>query len=164
MFATKENLVKYGFTGFKAINELGRDVTILPKQRGVYVIVNPISALKGFLKEGTGGHFKGKNPNVSVEELDTNWVKDAIVVYIGQAGGKGSAATLQGRIRQYLDFGKGKPVGHYGGRLIWQISHSKDLLVAWKVTLNEDPSTVETQLLNEFKESYNMLPFANLRM
>ncbi len=164
MFTSKENLIKHGFTGFKTINELCKDSTILPKQKGVYVVINPLPSSKDFLKVGTGGHFKAKNPNISVEELNAKWVSDAIVVYIGQAGGNGSAATLQKRIKQYLDFGKGKAIGHYGGRLIWQIKHSKDLLIAWKALDKEDSCAVETKLLTDFKEHYGVLPFANMRM
>ena len=39
-----------------------------------------------FLSRGTGGFFKGKDPNVSITELETNWVENTCVVYIGKAG------------------------------------------------------------------------------
>lgn len=69
-----------------------------------------------FLSHGTGGFFKGKDPNVSITELETNWVENTCVVYIGKAG-----TTLQKRLNQYLKFGNGQNIGHWGGRYIWQI-------------------------------------------
>ena len=66
----------------------------------------------------TGEFFKGKNPNVVLDELKKNWIDDTLVVYIGKAGGGNSKATLKSRLRQYFGFGQGKSIGHWGGRLI----------------------------------------------
>jgi hypothetical protein len=82
-----------------------------------------------------------------LEELSKNWVENSFVVYVGQAGGNDSAATLRKRLKQYLDFGKGKPVGHYGGRLIWQIQHHPEILIAWKVLTKDDPKIIERKLI-----------------
>jgi len=164
MVTSIKELTRYGFTGFKTVSELRNNLAVLPKQKGVYIVINPLPGSKNFLTKGTGGHFKGKDPNVFVEELNAKWVMNSPVVYIGQAGGGSSAATLQKRIKQYLDFGNGKAIGHYGGRFIWQISHNKDLIIAWKTLDNENPSVVETELLTSFRRHYNALPFANLRM
>jgi hypothetical protein len=78
------------------------------------------------------------------------------LVYIGKA------ARLRTRLRQYRDHGQGKPVGHWGGRYIWQLSDSGELLVAWKVT-NDAPRLVEKEMLAAFVDRYGQLPFANLR-
>jgi hypothetical protein len=72
--------------------------------------------------------------------LKDKWVENCSILYIGQAGGNGSVTTLKKRINQYLDFGKGKPIGRYGGRLIWQLSHHSELIVAWKIT-SSNPRT-----------------------
>ena len=151
-----------GFIGFKSIFELWKDHSAIPNEKGVYLIINPKCKLKKFLDKGVGGCFKQKDPNVSVDVLSNNWVENSFVVYIGQAGGNGSAATLRKRLKQYLDFGKGKPVGHYGGRLIWQIKHHPELLIAWKVLKNEDPKIIERKLINDFVNDYGKMPFANL--
>jgi hypothetical protein len=72
------------------------------------------------------------------------------------------AARLRTRLRQYRDHGQGKPVGHWGGRYIWQLGGSGELRVAWKVT-GEHPRLLEQEMLTTFLERYGQLPFANLR-
>jgi hypothetical protein len=162
MYKSIDTIKAAGFIGFKSITELWKDHSEIPNEKGVYLIINPESESKRFLNKGVGGFFKQKNPNVSLEELLKNWVDNSFVVYIGQAGRNGSAATLRKRLKQYLDFGQGKPVGHYGGRLIWQIQHHSELLIAWKVLKNDDPKIIERQLINDFVNNYGKMPFANL--
>jgi len=123
-----------------------------------------------FINPGTGGFFKGKNPNVSIEVLENNWVNETMVVYIGQSGGirngKWSNETLHSRISTFMAFGQGQDVMHYGGRLIWQIKDSKDLVVCWKPLPMKilDPKAYEKQLIQEFKSNFSqMRPFANLQ-
>lgn len=160
-FKDIEQIKKAGFTGFKTMKELFADSSAIPKIKGVYLVLNPTK--KGeFLTVGTGGHFKGKNPNVSVSELEANWVDDTIVVYIGKAGKDGSSATLQSRLRQYFGFGQGKNVGHWGGRFIWQLKNSADLVVCWKALPTTDPRTVEADLIQDFVSKFSQRPFANL--
>ena len=110
---------------------------------------------------GTGGHFKRKDPNVSIDVLKLNWV-DSLVVYIGQAGGGASNATLNSRLKQYFRFGQGKNAAHYGGRYIWQLENSEDLIVCWKPLPNDDSRTMERQLIKSFKNEFSKRPFANL--
>jgi hypothetical protein len=158
---TIEGIKKEAFTGFKTMKELFNDNSAIPQMKGIYMVLN-LSKEKEFLSVGTGGFFKGKNPNVSIQELENNWVENAIVVYIGKAGGEESDATLQSRLGQYFRFGQGKNVGHYGGRLIWQLKNSADLVVCWKELPTEDPRMVETGLIREFVTQFSKRPFANL--
>jgi hypothetical protein len=153
---------KAGFAGFKTVKELWNDHSVIPNERGIYVVINPDCSMNKFLTKGVGGYFKEKDPNVSLSELTSNWVESSPVLYIGQAGGNGSSATLRKRLKQYLDFGKGKPVGHYGGRLIWQLAHHGSLIVAWKITPQTDPRVEEKIYINDFVSHYGKLPFANL--
>lgn len=118
-FNNIEELKMFGFIGFKKMSELFEDSLIIPKIKGVYFVLNLDSKPLEFLEIGTGGYFKGKNPNISVDELKSNWIDNTIAVYIGKAGKDGSDATLQSRLRQYIKFGQGGNIGHYGGRLIW---------------------------------------------
>ena len=159
-----EDLKTYGFVGFKRLSEVFDDYSVLPKVRGIYLILNPAHADDPeFLPVGTGGLFKSKDPNVDMDELGANWVKNRLIVYIGKAGGEGSKATLHSRLKQYFDFGQQKPVGHYGGRYIWQLKHAKDLLVCWKPMPSEDPRAAEAELIRQFVHAYGARPFANLK-
>lgn len=155
------DIVKAGFVGFKTIQELFIDSSQLPNIKGVYLVLNQSITPPEFLLVGTGGYFKGKNPNISVAELNAKWVDKTLVVYIGKAGGNGTA-TLKSRLKQYLGFGQGKNIGHWGGRLIWQIAASKKLVVCWKPLTNEDPRAVEAQLIRAFVDQFGRRPFANL--
>lgn len=151
-----------GFLGFAKIHDLINNCSLIPNVKGVYMILCWDQTLAEFLSVGTGGHFKGRDPNISLAELQHHWIENTIVVYIGKAGGDDSKATLRSRLTQYFRFGQGKNVGHYGGRLIWQLKNSKDLLVCWKPLLNEDPRSVEAELIRQFVNTYKKRPFANL--
>ena len=161
-FNNIEDIEKAGFVGFKTMQELFVDSSQLPTIKGVYLVLNLDKTPPAFMPTGSGGHFKGRNPNVSMAELKANWVDKTLVVYIGKAGSDSSSATLKSRLRQYFGFGQGKNIGHWGGRLIWQIASSHKLVVCWKPLPNEDPRTVEVQLIKEFVKEFRRRPFANL--
>jgi len=158
-----ESIKQSGFLGFKKIRDLKNDPSLIPGVMGVYLVLRPDNSPVEFVKTGTGGFFKGKDPNVSVDELKNNWIEEAQIVYIGKAGGLNSKATLNSRLKQYLDFGQGQKVGHWGGRYIWQIKNINDYLVCWKTLPNEEPGQIESELLSQFHKQFNSLPFANLR-
>ena len=161
-FKDIDQIKKAGFSGFIKMSDLLRSNAIIPDIRGVYFVLYLSSNKPNFLKIGTGGHFKGKNPNVSIEELNQNWVPDATVVYMGKAGGEDSNATLRSRLNQYLKFGQGKNIGHYGGRLIWQIEKSEELVICWKPLPNDNPRKIESEFIQDFISIYGQRPFANL--
>jgi len=117
----------------------------------IYDLDEPVA----FSAQNRGGRFKGNNPTVSEVDLVLNWVGNTKFVYIGKA------VNLRRRLIQYADFGEGKPVGHWGGRLIWQLSQIEALRVTWKETPNLDPGSIEVELLAEFRRQYGKPPFAN---
>lgn len=158
-------LEAYGFTGFSTIAALSAygGCGEIPKQMGVYAVTRASSDEPAFLEQSTGGHFKGNDPTLPVEELKRNWIIGAFVVYIGKAGGSGIDATLRSRLKLYMDYGSGKPVGHQGGRMIWQLADSVGLLVAWKPLVGVEPLAIEQDLLDDFANQYGRLPFANRR-
>jgi hypothetical protein len=145
-----------GFQGWVSFGEL-RDARIsgVPQTGGVYVVLRPESIEPRFLDSNPGGRFKGKDPTVPLESLRSNWVSQAEVVYIGKAG------NLRRRLGEFTRFGAGSPVGHWGGRLIWQLADAADLLVAWKETPGALPEAIESQLIAEFRATTGKPPFAN---
>lgn len=161
-FEEENELKELGFTGFKTIQELTENKALIPTQKGIYCIVRPVREYE-FLEVGCGGYFKGKNPNVSVSILALNWVEKSHIIYIGKAGGIDSKSTLRSRLTEYLNFGQGKPVGHRGGRFIWQLKNSKDLIIAWKILDGEEPRNHEIRLIKNFVDKYGKRPFANLK-
>lgn len=140
----------------------------IPNVKGLYIVITP-SLQKDFLEIGTGGHFKDKDPNVPLSVLDSNWVCNSHILYIGKAGGisenrSESNSTLRRRLNTYFKFGQGEPVGHWGGRLIWQLRNTDELLFYWRpCDEDENPVELEHQLIAEFKSCYVKRPFANLK-
>ncbi|WP_067867601.1 hypothetical protein [Nocardia vermiculata] len=56
----------------------------------------------------------------------------------------------------------GHTVGHTGGRYIWQLADSPELLVAWRE--ESDASMLEQSMIQSFKAMHGgRRPFANLR-
>lgn len=153
-----EEYKKEGFTGFVPVEQLRSSASLIPKMQGVYIVIRPSESDPVFLEKGTGGFFNGDDPNVAISELQAKYVHDSVVVYIGKA------TTLHKRIKQLLNFGAGKSVGHWGGRYLWQLADSASLLIAWKTTPMEEPREIEKKMLEGFKSQYGRLPFANLQL
>jgi hypothetical protein len=104
---------------------------------------------------GTSSSATRRSP---LTELEAYWVEGAYVLYIGKA------EKLRRRLDQFAAFGRGRPVGHWGGRLIWQLVNSQQLRVAWRIVQpTADPAAEERRLLEAFLREYGRLPFANLR-
>mgnify|MGYP001257463325 FL=1 len=161
LFNDISEMKKNGFKGFETINTLMMyECNQVPKQKGIYFILN--HGPSNLLQKSVGGHFKGKNPSVSINQLKNNLVKETLVVYIGKAGGSNSRATLYSRLKQYMRFGEGEPVGHWGGRYIWQLDNHRELTVCYKTLTNSEPREEEKKLILEFESFHGKMPFANL--
>lgn len=170
---TKLMLSRYGEHDYITVSDFLNNSRLalskVPPAPGIYFVttLNPANTVD-FLETGTGGYFKDKNPNVSINELLQNWVDGANILYIGRAGGtepngRTYKATLHERLSQLLKFGNGKNIGHWGGRYLWQCSNSADFQIHWYTVSNdENPVVLERQLIDEFIECYGSLPFANL--
>lgn len=158
-FDSIDLLRKEGFEGFRSVKELNLGCSEISKEKGNYLVLYVKENHPDFLKKGVGGFFKGKDPNVSIDELESSWVDGTVVVYIGQ-----TENSLRKRISQYVKFGQGKPVGHYGGRYIWQLQDFEDLLFCWLPcrNLSDNPREIESDLLMQFIAIYGKPPFANL--
>ncbi|WP_459211762.1 hypothetical protein [Aquimarina rhabdastrellae] len=162
-FNNIEKLKKLGFEGFVEVFELINNIGVIPEKMGVYLVLNINNNKPEFLIEGVGGFFKERNPNVSLDILNENWVDDVKTIYIGKAGSLKNKSTLKSRIKQYLKFGKGKAVGHYGGRFIWQLKNYSDLVFCWLAISDFEPREYEKLMIKEFIQQYGKRPFANLK-
>lgn len=120
-----------------------------------------------FLEASPAGWFKGRDPPVPIEMLTARWVEGTPLMYFGRARKSPHLPTRSGlrhRVGLLVQFGAGKPVRHWGGRLIWQVESSHDFVVGWRRLPEEaSPSAVEADLLQEFERAYGRLPFGNLR-
>lgn len=152
---TRAGLEAGRLVGWITFHTLTSGLTDVPQTGGVYVVIQAAGAEPGFLDSNPRGRFKDRDPTVDPAALEANWVDGAEVVYIGKAD------NLRRRLRQFAQFGAGKPIGHWGGRLIWQLARSKELLVAWRETPGEVPKEMETAMLAEFRAVYSKPPFAN---
>lgn len=158
----RQGLESAGFDGFVRFSELPE--TEVPRGSGVYVVLRVWTDQPSFLELSTAGHFKHRDPSVALERLTAKWVRDTEVVYIGKATpGRDGRRGIRQRLDEYRRIGAGEPVGHWGGRFIWQLVDAADLLVAWKETPGEDAGALESRMLAEFVADFGALPFANLR-
>lgn len=161
MLINKQTLTSDGFEGFVPFEEI--DIDMVPSGPGIYVVLKPVGFEPVFLEKSAGGHFKKQDPTITKDELIREWIKDADVLYIGKAGsGKTGNRGLRKRIKELTDFGRGKPVGHWGGRILWQLEASNSLNVGWKELPADQVNSVEASYHAEFVAQYGRLPFANL--
>ncbi|MGH2725100.1 MAG: hypothetical protein ACRDI0_12755 [Actinomycetota bacterium] len=129
----------------------------MPRTAGIYVVLREEKGPPTFLTTNPGGQFKGKDPTMDPTVLEAKWVEDAHVLYIGLG------SVLRNRLRQFARFGAGAPVGHWGGRYLWQLQGAMDFLVAWRETPEAPPREEELALLARFRELHGgRAPFANI--
>lgn len=142
----RADLEAAGFSGWRTWIQLREsELAEVPRDPGAYVVYRAASGNPVFVDISPGGRFKGREPTVAIETLADNWVAAGRVVYIGKAD------TLRVRLQQYARFGAGEPVGHWGGRYIWQLADSDELLVAWHaISWNEIARDYERRLLDRF--------------
>lgn len=161
MQINKLTLKEEGFAGFRSFRQL--EINRVPQSPGIYVVLKPEGFEPKFLAKSVGGRFKRRDPSLLQSVLKTEWVEDADVLYIGKAGpGSTGNRGLRKRIQEFADFGRGKPVGHWDGRLIWQLADSQSLVIAWKELSAAEVKFAEAAYHAEFIRVYGTLPFANL--
>lgn len=152
---SREWLEAQGFVGFTPLSTVTHEE--LPAGPGIYAIVRTASENPVFLETNPAGRFKGRDPTIPVEDLRKRWVAGTTVVYIGKA------RSLRWRLTAYRRHGAGEPVGHWGGRYVWQIEGAAELLVAWKaLPAGSDPRTLERQMIVDFKKRFGRRPFGNI--
>ncbi len=157
---TRQGLSDTGFSGFFTIAKLRRGrLREVPTGPGVYIVLREAVERPAFLDTSIGGWFNG-DPTVPRVKLQEKWVLGTPVIYIGKSDGK---KGLQRRLKDFLNFGAGQPVGHWGGRYTWQVENSEQFVIAWKLTRSgQTGRDMEVEFFNEFEQAYGRLPFANI--
>jgi transcriptional regulator with XRE-family HTH domain len=151
---TEDDLREQGLEGFVRVAGLPSGARNVPATPGVYVVLRRSTDPPAFLTASVGGHFKGRDPTVSTDALQSKWVDGPSVLYVGSTG------KLRDRLHLLARFGRGEPVGHWGGRYLWQLVDHDQLLVAWLET--SDQVAREAALIEEFRNTFGALPFANI--
>jgi hypothetical protein len=158
---TRKGLRDDGFAGFRSFKDL--DAMRVPQGTGVFAVLRPGEFQPVFLRKSTAGVFKKKDPSLPEPVLVSEWVEAAVVLYLGKAGpGSKGNRGLRRQIQEFLDFGQGKPPGHWDGRLVWQLKDAGQLLLAWKELPAAALNKAEAEYHTAFIEEYGKLPFANL--
>ncbi len=173
---TRQSLKRDGFTGFRPIADL--EINRIPQKPGIFAVLRPGppgsvtpgavapgsgDARPQFLARSTAGVFKKKDPTLKPEALDAEWVDGADLLYLGKAGpGSKGNRGLRRQVQEFVDFGQGKPPGHWDGRLIWQLAAANRLVIAWKELPVEQLAAAEAGYHAAFVAEYGRLPFANL--
>lgn len=155
---TRAGFESLGFVGWRPFGVL--EASDLPARRGVYVVIREPGPRPTFLAESVGGPHKRQALTVHTDILERAWCDDAEVVYIGKAG---SQLGLRERLWAYAKQGRGRSAGHGGGRFIWQLPASNELLVGWRETEGFDVGDVEEALLALHIERFGRRPFANMK-
>lgn len=147
------------FDGYATVRELKESCQRITTSPGIYVVFREITGeIPNFLVVGCGGKHKGVDINYPISALTDKWIEGEHIIYIGKTD-----SSLRGRIRTYMNHGKGKDASHRGGRAIWQLPDSDNLIVAWKsLPANISARIVEAELIRQFKQGHdNRYPFAN---
>jgi hypothetical protein len=157
----RKTLKSDGFAGFRPFDSL--EIVRVPQGTGVFAVLRPNEYEPHFLKGSTAGVFKKKIPTLPAEALFGEWEDGADILYIGKAGpGSKGNRGLRNQIKEFLDFGRGLPPGHWDGRLIWQLTHTDELIMAWKELPAEEVNQAEAAYHAAFVADHGRLPFANL--
>lgn len=150
----QQHLSQEGFVGFERLRAIPKACAHLPASPGVYVVITDPSVGHRFIERSVGGHFERQDGTVPIDSLAAKWLDDVELLYVGRS------VNLRRRVDEFARYGRGEPIGHRGGRYLWQLAEHDQLRVGWR--LHVDPVQAERALLADFDSHFGRLPFANL--
>ena len=148
-----------GFSGFVTVGDvldggLPQDASL--SECGVYLVCRPPGFKPRFIPPEEAAAAGNVDNPLSASDLRAKWVDRAEVLYIGQ-----TTRPLQERLGELCKYAIGCAHNHYGGRILWQLRDSRQLLLCWKPT--QKPGEFEGELIDGFKRELGKFPFANWR-
>ena len=152
------------------------------KSNGIYFVVGKVKDINKNLEENSHGAtnkikkkdktinklLKGEKLKQFQDKLDYLKEKsksnDDIILYIGKATRKNSDGLYK-RINEYIKWGYGEGQIHAGGRAIWQIPKSKEILKFYWIRLAslQESKDMEAKLIKKYEEKFGNIPFANMK-
>lgn len=133
-----------------------QDLRHIPAAPGIYLVGVPFDGFEPNISDATTGprFVKGRSMLYPASKLKEKFnLSDKRCLYIGESD------NLQHRITLFLQYGRGEDVPHRGGRAIWQIANSDELILAWCPCPNHE--NVKSALLASYRQSFGVLPMAN---
>jgi len=70
------------FDGFIPVSQMSSSIKLVTNDPGIYVVLRTRTNNPTFLENSVGGKFKQRNPTVSIERLQHEWVDGAETLYI----------------------------------------------------------------------------------
>jgi len=154
-----ELLINNGFENFRSFQYYHLNgYKEVKNEKGVYVVCMPLN-FKVNITSNTSATKEHKRRSMLYEKslLLKKWVPQSVILYFGKAGGQSN--RLRQRISQYVRYGYDEGNNHRGGRAIWQLDNSKNLLIGYVADINAGEK--ESWLIREFEKCYGKKPFAN---
>lgn len=133
-----------------------QDLRQIPASPGIYLVGVPFDGFEPDISDRTTGPMfvKGRSMLYPAHKLRVKFESsDRRCLYIGESD------NLQHRVALFLQYGRGEDVPHRGGRAIWQITNSHELILAWR--LCADHKNVKSKLLSSYWQNFGALPMAN---
>jgi hypothetical protein len=155
----RRDLEACGFVGWRTWDRLrASDFSAVARGPAAYVVYRSSDHPPEFRDRNPGFRWKEKDPTVARDVLEAKWVSGCNVLYIGKAD------DARERLKKYGRFGAGENAAHWGGRYIWQLADSGELVVGWHaISWDEVARAYEVRLLAHFADLHQgARPFANL--
>lgn len=167
--ANLSNIQANAINGFK-VEDFYKNLNNIPTTNGIYFVVfdknTPIKICKNCEIHKTKNiATKADLSKYLKENLQSKlelYQENSNILYIGKAEAK--KGGLRTRLKQYIDTYKNKHGVHNGGKAVWQVNDPDSLIIFYIVEeflSNKQSSSIETALLEIFKDTYGTYPLAN---